>query len=898
MIAKTAERRRDGRQSYSYHDLVKYIAGGGQEEKALYTNHRNLTPISEGTGEIIKEMEACGAMNPRAKCKLHHGILSWREGEVPSKEQIEEAVSIYLQEMGMENCQCYYALHRNTDNMHLHICVNKIDPATHKSIQPAQGYDYKANERISRRIELAQGWEVLDRGEHYEVIDGEIFEKDTKRAVPNLGGKAADYENLTSAKSAERIAQERCAGILFNASDWQSLHKELANVGCQLEKKGSGGVLFVGDVPVKLSKVSQKLSLKKMEKRLGTFEEPRDRLEIKTVEAEPLKKSSSSEEYLKERKEYYNDKFTANLELRRQFNIEYAAMKERHSRERRELYASRADWKGQGSLLNALRSELAWKQLEERKEWIEQKKIRRKLLNESFHKDFPSYKEWLKARGKKKEADIWRYRESLPGIIYGDEEIFAAAGKVRTLGTYQTELFEWGKSEKGYRKKGYIYRESATNEISFVDSGRRIDVIDWQNEQALRDAMELACTKWGGAKINGSKEYIARCVDIAARYDIRISNPELQERIKERKEALAREERANEIESKADTKRGERMNKIEEGLAAYDKAVKADRYRITAFYTGQDGKPRAFVFDKDKSSSAPSSGYTYEELKKEIWKIEREDRRGKNIYVTPISDKMHHILVDDLSREALKKMVDAGYRPAVIVESSTGNYQALINVPKLNAKYDKELSNLLMKKLNNEYGDKNIQGAVHPHRVAGTHNHKPSRKLPDGRQPEVRLIFAAKDRGICRKAQLDAAEILKQLQTMDRERQARLMRSAPRRETGKNITAYEAYMAHARDIMAYRAEAKSNLSVVDSMVAVRMYVTGWSVSEIASAIEAGAKEIRGEADRYKHHWPDYAKRTANYPETMRGSREVAANRNKARAWLRVEGRSADKGLER
>ena len=68
---------------------------------------------------------------------------------------------------------------------------------------------------------------------------------------------------------------------------------------------------------------------------------------------------------------------------------------------------------------------------------------------------------------------------------------------------------------------------------------------------------------------------------------------------------------------------------------AYDKAVKADRYRITAFYTGQDGKPRAFVFDKDKSSSAPSSGYTYEELKKEIWKIEREDRRGKNIYVTP-----------------------------------------------------------------------------------------------------------------------------------------------------------------------------------------------------------------------------------------------------------------------
>lgn len=146
---------------------------------------------------------------------------------------------------------------------------------------------------------------------------------------------------------------------------------------------------------------------------------------------------------------------------------------------------------------------------------------------------------------------------------------------------------------------------------------------------------------------------------------------------------------------------------------------------------------------------------------------------------------------------------------------------------------------------------------------------------------------------------MDAAEILKELQKMDRERQARLIRSIPRREAGNNVTAYEAYMSHARDIMAYRSEASSNLSVVDSMVAVRMYVTGWSVSEIAAAIEAGAKEIRGDDGRYKHNWPDYAQRTARYPETMRGSCEVAANRNKARAWLRVEGRGrGDRGIER
>lgn len=899
MIAKTAERRRDGRQKYSYRDLVSYIAGGGDDEKTIYTNHRNLTPISDSTEEIIKEMEACGVENPRAKNKIHHGILSWREGEVPTKEQVEEAVSIYLQEMGLENCQCYYGLHKNTDNLHLHICVNKIDPATHKSIQPAQGFDYKANERISRRIELAQGWEVLDRGEHYEVIDGEIFEKDTKKAVPNLSTKAADYENLTSAKSAERIAQERCASILFNVADWQSLHKELADVGCRFEKKGSGAVLFVGDVAVKLSKVSQRLSLKKMEKRLGAFEEPKEKLEVKAVEAEPLKKSSSSEEYLKERKEYYNDKLTAREELKRRFNVEYAEMKARHSEERKELFMMRSSWKGQGVLLNALRSELAWKQLQERKEWHERKSIRLKLLNESFHKTFPSYTDWLIQRGKKKEADFWRYRESLSGILTGDEEIFVDINKIRTAATYKTEIIEWGRNEKGNRRRGFVYRENLADTVSFVDTGRRIDVVAWQSDKTLRDALELAQQKWGGATVNGSKEYVKRCVDIAARYGIKINNPELQEEIQKRRDELAHDKPYDQIEKKSEMERSERMNKIEQGFAAYNEATQADRYRITAFYTGSDGKPRAYVFDKDKLSSAPSPGYTYEELRKEVWKIEKEDRRGKNIYVTPISKTTHHILIDDLTKDSLKRMIDAGYRPSVIVESSRGNFQALINVPKLHERYDKEISNLLMKKLNKEFGDKNIQGAVHPHRVAGTHNHKPSRRLQDGTQPEVKLVYAAKEKTICRKAQTDAEEILRELQKMERERQARLMRMGTiKRESGKNITAYEAYMAHARDIMNYRSGAKSNLSVVDSMVAVRMYVTGWSVSDIERAIAAGARELRSEADQFKHNWPDYAKRTAHYPETMRGSREVASNRNKERAWLRVEGRTNERGIER
>ena len=126
-----------------------------------------------------------------------------------------------------------------------------------------------------------------------------------------------------------------------------------------------------------------------------------------------------------------------------------------------------------GALLNALRSELAWKQLQERKEWTERKKVRRRLINESFHKAFPSYKEWLKARGKKREAEFWRYRESLPGILLGESENFEKP--LHAQQQYRTEIIEWGRNEKGYKRRGYVYRESKTDAMSFVDTGRRIE---------------------------------------------------------------------------------------------------------------------------------------------------------------------------------------------------------------------------------------------------------------------------------------------------------------------------------------------------------------------------------------------------------------------------------------
>ena len=55
--------------------------------------------------------------------------------------------------------------------------------------------------------------------------------------------------------------------------------------------------------------------------------------------------------------------------------------------------------------------------------------------------------------------------------------------------------------------------------------------------------------------------------------------------------------------------------------------------------------------------------------------LRHQNRDGRNIYVRPKGE--HHLsLVDDLTKDAVSAMKSAGFDPAVIVETSPGNFQA------------------------------------------------------------------------------------------------------------------------------------------------------------------------------------------------------------------------------
>ena len=103
-------------------------------------------------------MIALARESSHSRMPVSHWILSWQEGEQPSREQVGEVVDIFLEKMGLSEHQTVYGLHYDTDNYHLHIAVNRMNPETGKVVLPFNGLDIREAHKIVAFVEHKQGW--------------------------------------------------------------------------------------------------------------------------------------------------------------------------------------------------------------------------------------------------------------------------------------------------------------------------------------------------------------------------------------------------------------------------------------------------------------------------------------------------------------------------------------------------------------------------------------------------------------------------------------------------------------------------------------------------------------------------------------------------------------------
>jgi hypothetical protein len=843
-------------------DYIREPERENSQEKCIHAGARGF--ITDEPQSQTAEMIALSQEAVRSKDTINHYVLSWREGEQPSPEQVEEAVSIFMDELGVKDHQAIYGLHADTDNLHLHLAINRVHPETLKVVKINNGFDIEAAHKAIARIENAQGWQREQNGRYQVLENGELGREHIDKDKPRQPAQPKrDMENRTGEKSAERIAIEDGAPIIKKAQTWEQLHRELAAKGMRYEKTGSGATLFVGDVGVKASSADRDASLSKLQKRLGAYQPPPQRQQVAQREPEPIKPDVPGwKDYITGRKAHYAEKNAAKLALDKRQEQERKQIAEQQKARRDELM--RGNWKGKGEVLNAMRSVIAAEQAAEKAALKEKHQKQREQHRQQF-RPYPDLEQWQRMQKSPELAEQWRHRASEPQRIEG------ASGEPptpRDIRAYQPEIV--GQQVHYSRKE----EAGAGGGVSFVDKGKSIDIHDWRNRDSTLAALQLSAQKWGSFTVTGNDEYKAMCAKLAAEHGFKITNPELQERIQQERQRIQQE--------RAQAMKSEQLKQFE----LYAEAVGAERYRVTSIKMQADGRKQTFILDK---KDGITRGFTPQEIEQRTPEMLRLQRRGENLYYTPLSDKKHHILIDDMNREKLERLIRDGYQPAAVLESSPGNYQAIITVPKLGTAHDKDVGNRLSDALNREYGDPKLSGAIHPHRAPGYENRKPKHQREDGSYPEVRLLKA--ERRECVKALALSSQIDAEYQ-----RQAALKAQQPERSKAKPAlelaaasgSAIDAYQRHYRDVLKRQRGGEVDLSRVDSMIAVRMRVTGHDQAAIEGAIRQCAPATRQKDEG--RDWNDYAQRTARYAYSAAGDRQAAELGKYRQQWEKLEGR--------
>ena len=298
-------------------------------------------------------------------------------------------------------------------------------------------------------------------------------------------------------------------------------------------------------------------------------------------------------------------------------------------------------------------------------------------------------------------------------------------------------------------------------------------------------------------------------------------------------------------------------------------ALQAPAYRLT-MKSRVDGLA-SFNLGKDRAEGGGERFYSAAEVAHLIPYLSRQNVLGREIYLTPIDASRHYLVVDDMTPDAEADLIQAGYRPALIQESSAGNRQAIIITPRDRdaiGSDEQSIANKLVSHLNKNFGDPAFSGVVHPFRMAGFSN-----KKPDRANAFTRIIEAAG--GVCQKA-IQQLEQLREhwRKAKERKRQEKDARRAAQRgkRHGKEglptpkaagaprdaaRTAYDRLRARLVGLVTQKGWNPDE-SRVDYRAAWDMLADGWAETDVADAIRNRSPNIEA-----RHRDPDdYGQRTA------------------------------------
>ncbi|PIF12980.1 TraI/MobA(P) family conjugative relaxase [Janthinobacterium sp. 13] len=210
---------------------------------------------SDQAAVAVTEILNTQAQNQRALSdKTYHLILSFPAGEEPPPAVLQAVEARICHGLGYGAHQRISVVHHDTDNLHVHIAINKIHPSRYTIHQPYR--DHATLGLLCAALEDEFG---LQRDNHQARQTG-------------AASRAMDMERHAGIESLLGLVRRACHAQMRDAASWQELHGVLLAHGLALRERGNGLVILADDgTAVKASSVHRDCSRARLEARLGPF---------------------------------------------------------------------------------------------------------------------------------------------------------------------------------------------------------------------------------------------------------------------------------------------------------------------------------------------------------------------------------------------------------------------------------------------------------------------------------------------------------------------------------------------------------------------------------------------------------------------------------------------------
>ncbi|WP_432737394.1 TraI/MobA(P) family conjugative relaxase [Maridesulfovibrio sp. FT414] len=263
-------------QNDDYRRLANYIADAKNKGEKTLMSWCAGCWAGDDYDLAIQEVLDTQELNQRTgREKTYHLIVSFRPEDeaILTPEDFKEIELEFSRALGFEEHQRHCGVHKNTNNIHMHIAYNMIHPEKLTRYEPYR--DFYKRDRLHRELEQKFG---------LKFDNGRQKEQEPKRT----NDRAATYEAHSGQQSFDSYVKERKDFVLTsldNARNWQEFHESLAQIGIEVRLRGNGCSIKDrhSGTAIKASRLDRSFTKDRLEDRLGLYQEP---LELAVIEKE------------------------------------------------------------------------------------------------------------------------------------------------------------------------------------------------------------------------------------------------------------------------------------------------------------------------------------------------------------------------------------------------------------------------------------------------------------------------------------------------------------------------------------------------------------------------------------------------------------------------------------